>query len=94
MRSNDSRICNDAIKSRFRLQANLLESELDSGWLIPTHSKFKADEIFWRDTLKINWERLPFEEVPMTRFSLLGEIERDMAGFLDIATPGPQYLFF
>jgi hypothetical protein len=47
---NASRICNEAIRSRFRLEAKVLGSELNSGWLVPTHDKVGREEKMFCET--------------------------------------------
>ncbi|KAE9380977.1 hypothetical protein N431DRAFT_292943, partial [Stipitochalara longipes BDJ] len=37
IKANASKICNDVIRSRYQLEAALLQSELKAGWLVPTH---------------------------------------------------------
>lgn len=86
---NASSICNQAIRSRFPVEAKVLQSELEAGWLVPTHEKVAEEEEYFRQNLNIfrpsNNEQ---------RFSLLGKLPTETTVSIKLTSPGPQYLHF
>ena len=86
---NASSICNEAIRSRFPVEAKVLRSELEAGWLVPTHEKVAEEEEYFRQELNII--RPPNKE---QGFSLLGKLPTESTISIKITSPGPQYLHF
>ena len=90
---NASRICNEKIRSEFEFEAKVLQTELHSGWLVPTYPKLKAGEsqsnrcFMRRESL---WRSLNKSR----HFDLLGEVKEVSTIGLSLSTPGPQFLHF
>lgn len=86
---NASSICNEAIRSRFPVEAKVLQSEPEAGWLVPTHEKVAEEEECFRQ--KLNAIRPSNNE---QEFSLLGKLPTESTLSIKITSPGPQYLHF
>ncbi|KAH8792362.1 hypothetical protein F5882DRAFT_78772 [Hyaloscypha sp. PMI_1271] len=89
MKLNASSICNEAIWSRFPVEAKVLRSELEAGWLVPTHEKVAEEEENFRQ--KLNTIQTSNND---QRFSLLGKLLTDTTVSIKLTSPGPQYLYF
>ncbi|KAE9380978.1 hypothetical protein N431DRAFT_324246, partial [Stipitochalara longipes BDJ] len=44
LKLNASQICNEGIRSRYPLEAKILETTKEAGWLVPTNTKLKEEE--------------------------------------------------
>ena len=89
MKLNANRICNEAIRARFSLQAALLHSELKAGWLVPAHQKLVQDERRFQEARGGVSQRSTIKY-----YDLLGQIPKDNTLSIKLTTPGPQYLYF
>jgi hypothetical protein len=89
---NASRICNEKIRSEFEFEAKILQSELHSGWLVPTSPKVKEKEAeynkYW-----VRGKSWVYPDIPRC-FNLLGEVKEESTIGLSLTTPGPQFLHF
>lgn len=86
LKINASRICNEAIRSRFPLEAALLNSELSSGWLVPRSQMLSERE---NEYLKYQRSCLRYY---LIHYSLLGAVVPWR--IIRIESAGPQYLHF
>ncbi|PMD15778.1 hypothetical protein NA56DRAFT_325910 [Hyaloscypha hepaticicola] len=89
---NASRICNEKIRSEFEFEAKLLQTELHSGWLVPTSPKVKEDETDF--TYFIIPKSLLRSSNQFRNFHLLGEVKEEPTIGLSLSTPSPQFLHF
>ena len=89
---NASRICNEKIRSQFDFEAKLLQSELQSGWLVPTSSKVKEEEAGY-NKYRARGKSWVYPDIPRC-FNLLGEVKEESTIGLSLTTPGPQFLHF
>jgi hypothetical protein len=90
---NASRICNEKIRSQFEFEAKLLQSEMHSGWLVPTNSKVKEEETAFSKFL-IRGSPLERSSKRSRYFHLLGEAKEVSTIGLSLTSPGPQFLHF
>jgi hypothetical protein len=86
---NASSICNEAIWTRFPVEAKVLQSEPEAGWLVPTHEKVAEEEERVRQGLHLI---TPYKNEQ--GFSLLGKLPTETTVSIKITSPGPQYLHF
>jgi hypothetical protein len=90
---NASRICNEAILTRFPLKSKLLQSTKVSEWLVPAHMLLTMGEARFR-WCELQNHPLMLNAQKKKHFSLLGQLTRDLTIPLQITSPGPQYLHF
>lgn len=79
-------------RSEFEFEAKLLQTELHSGWLVPTSPKVKEDETDF--TYFIIPKSLLRSSNESRNFHLLGEVKEEPTIGLSLSTPGPQFLHF
>jgi hypothetical protein len=90
---NASRICNEKIRAQFEFEAKLLQSQLQSGWLVPTSPKVKEEEAAY-NKYSVRVKSLGVSSDMHRYFHLLGEVKEESPIGLSLATPGPQFLHF
>lgn len=98
---NASRICNEAIRTRFEFEAKILNSELEAGWLVPRSALLREME----GKYLMGLGEAYFQEFEQLRefhrgrkgahWSLLSPIQNTYSGdfAITLSSPGPQYLY-
>jgi len=91
LKLNASRICNQAIRTRYPLEAKLLETTNEAGWLVPTNTRVKKEERqYINDKRLLNYKDRRY-------FTLLGVVGKECRNEdvrISIMSPGPHYLYF
>ncbi|KAN0120356.1 hypothetical protein V8E51_002564 [Hyaloscypha variabilis] len=92
---NASRICNEAIRTRFPLEAAVLKSKLSSGWLVLGHEAFRErEDAYCKDFASRNsTDHHRYRDGEMT-CSLLGVLQPTTTSSIKLGAAGPQFLYF
>jgi hypothetical protein len=88
LKLNASQICNEAIRTRYALEAKVLETTMEAGWLVPT--KLKEEET--RYTL--DFRRLHYVGSRYRYVTFLCEKGQKRYLRTSMMEPGPQYIYF
>jgi len=89
---NASGICNEAIRTRFPLDAAILKSELESGWVVPRCEMLKDRET--RYGIHYATPNSDLSNHSKNYYSLLCQVKPTTVPHIRISSPGPQYLHF
>jgi hypothetical protein len=90
LKLNASQICNEAIRTRYALEAKVLETTMEAGWLVPTSIKLKEEET--RYTL--DFRRLHYVGSRYRYVTFLCEKGQKRYLRTSMMEPGPQYIYF
>ncbi|PMD30951.1 hypothetical protein L207DRAFT_611640 [Hyaloscypha variabilis F] len=90
LKLNASQICNEAIRTRYALEAKVLETTMEAGWLVPTSRKLKEEET--RYTL--DFRRLHYVGSRYRYITFLCEKEQKRYLRTSMMEPGQQYIYF
>jgi len=92
---NASRICNEAIRTRFPLEAAVLKSKLSSGWLVLGHEAFRErEDAYCKDFASRNsTDHHRYRDGEMN-CSLLGVLQPTTTSSIKLGAAGPQFLYF
>jgi hypothetical protein len=97
MKANAANICNEAIRSRHSIAAEILKTELKSGWLVPTHEGFDMEDEDYIRALDHYFQ--PTKVSRFKYYSLLGalfngDVNNLRTMIINVKSSGPQFLHF